>query len=101
MLSNEKQRILSKRGSAVVDARTNTIFIKDTPTALEEARKLIKQIDVPVRQVMIEARFVQAGDQFTRNLGGKLNFTGPSSLVPNGFTSGTGTGRQRQLAGAQ
>lgn len=99
MLSNEKQRILSKRGSAVVDPRTNTIFIKDTPAALEEARKLIKQIDVPVRQVMIEARFVQAGDQFTRNLGGKLNFTGPSSLVPNGFTSGTGTGGNVNLPG--
>jgi type IV pilus assembly protein PilQ len=92
MLSDEKQRILSKRGSAVVDARTNTIFIKDTPTALEEARKLIKQIDVPVRQVMIEARFVEAGDEFTRNLGGKLNFSGPSTLVPRGFSSGTGTG---------
>ncbi len=92
MLSNEKQRILSKRGSAVVDARTNTIFIKDTPTALEEARNLIKQIDIPVRQVMIEARFVEAGDQFTRTLGGKLNFSGPSTLVPRGFTTGTGTG---------
>lgn len=92
MLSNEKQRILSKRGSVVVDSRTNTLFIKDTPTALEEARKLIRQIDIPVRQVMIEARFVEAGDQFTRNLGGKLNFSGPSTLVPRGFTSGTGTG---------
>jgi type IV pilus assembly protein PilQ len=92
MLSNEKQRILSKRGSAVVDARTNTIFIKDTPSALEEARKLIKQIDIPVRQVMIEARFVEAGDQFTRTLGGKLNFSGPTTLLPRGFTTGTGTG---------
>jgi len=81
ILSNDKQRILSKRGSAVVDPRTNTLFIRDTPTRLEEARKLIKQIDVPVRQVMIEARFVSAGDSFTRTLGGKLNYTGPRSGV--------------------
>ena len=81
ILSNDKQRILSKRGSAVVDPRTNTLFIRDTPTRLEEARKLIKQIDVPVRQVMIEARFVSAGDSFTRTLGGKLNYSGPKSGV--------------------
>jgi len=82
--------MLSKRGSVVVDQRTNTIFVKDTPTVLEEVRKLIKQIDVPVRQVMIEARFVEAKEDFNRTLGGKLNFSGPSSLVPKGFTSGTG-----------
>ncbi len=99
MLSNEKQRILSKRGSAVVDDRTNTIFIKDTPTALEEARKLIKQIDVPVRQVMIEARFVEAGDKFTRTLGGKLNFTSPLSTVPPGYSGGTSSGGNVNLPG--
>jgi len=74
ILSNKDQRILSKRGSAVVDARTNTIFIQDTPSHLEEARKLIKQIDVPVRQVMIEARVVEASDQFSRNLGSRLGY---------------------------
>jgi len=82
--------MLSKRGSVVVDQRTNTVFVKDTPSVLEEVRKLIKQIDVPVRQVMIEARFVEAKEDFNRTLGGKLNFSGPSSLVPKGFTSGTG-----------
>ncbi|MBI3901693.1 MAG: type IV pilus secretin PilQ [Nitrosomonadales bacterium] len=92
MLTNEKQRILTKRGSAVVDTRTNTLFIKDTPTALEEARKLIKQIDVPVRQVMIEARFVEAKEEFNRTLGGKLGFKGPTSTIPKGFTSSTVTG---------
>ena len=74
ILSNKDQRILSKRGSAVVDPRTNTIFIQDTPSHLEEARKLIKQIDVPVRQVMIEARVVEASDQFSRNLGVRLGY---------------------------
>ena len=74
ILSNDKQRILSKRGSAVVDKRTNTLFIQDTPSHLEEARKLIKQIDVPVRQVMIEARVVEATDTWSRNLGVRLNY---------------------------
>ena len=74
MLSNDKQRILSKRGSAVVDKRTNTVFVQDTPTNLEGVRKLIKQIDVPVRQVMIEARVVEATDNFSKNLGVRLGY---------------------------
>ena len=74
LLSSDKQRILSKRGSAVVDARTNTLFIQDTPDRLEEARKLIKQVDVPVRQVMIEARIVEATDNFGKNLGVRLGY---------------------------
>lgn len=81
ILSNKDQRILSKRGSVVLDARTNTLFIKDTPSALEEARKMIKQIDVPVRQVMIEARFVEATDTFNQTLGGKLGFAGPNQGI--------------------
>lgn len=74
LLSGKDQRILSKRGSAVVDARTNTVFVQDTPAHLEEARKLIKQIDVPVRQVMIEARVVEASDRFGKNLGVRLGY---------------------------
>jgi type IV pilus assembly protein PilQ len=58
LLTNDKQKILTKRGSAVVDSRTNTIFIQDTPLGLDEARKIIKQLDVAVRQVVIEARFI-------------------------------------------
>jgi type IV pilus assembly protein PilQ len=73
-LSGGAQRILSKRGSAVVDARTNTVFVQDTPTRLEEVRRLIRQIDVPVRQVMIESRIVEATDTFSRNLGVRLGF---------------------------
>jgi len=78
LLTNAKQPILSKRGSAVSDPRTSTLFVQDTPSRLEEVRKIIKQVDVPVRQVMIEARFVSAGDSFNRTLGGKLSYTGPA-----------------------
>jgi type IV pilus assembly protein PilQ len=73
-LSTGTQRILSKRGSAVVDARTNTVFVQDTPTRLEEIRRLIRQIDIPVRQVMIESRIVEASDTFSRNLGVRLGY---------------------------
>src|SRR5690606_4698662 len=69
LLSDEKQRVLSKRGSVVVDERTNKVFVQDTVTRLEEVRKIIAQIDVPVRQVLIEARIVEADDRFSRNLG--------------------------------
>ena len=102
LLQNEKQRILSKRGSAIADQRTNTVFIQDTSARLEDADALIKQIDIPVRQVMIEARFVDARDTFTRNLGGKLGFTSPLPTgvpLPIGFTSGSGGSNNISLPG--
>jgi type IV pilus assembly protein PilQ len=84
MLTNDKQRMLSKRGSAVVDKRTNTVFVQDTPTYLEAARKLIKQIDVPIRQVMIEARVVVATDDFGKNLGVRLGYNSTDTFNVNG-----------------
>ena len=81
LLNSPNQKVLSKRGSAVVDARTNTVFVQDVPTRLEEVRKLIAQIDVPVRQVMIEARIVEASDTFSKNLGAKLGY---NERVPGG-----------------
>ena len=74
LLGNDKQRILSKRGSALTDVRTNTLFIQDVPSRLEEVRKLIAKIDVPVRQVLIEARIVEATDSFSKNLGARLGY---------------------------
>jgi type IV pilus assembly protein PilQ len=74
ILTDDKQRILSKRGSAVVDPRTNTLFIQDTPSRLEEIRRLIQKTDIPVRQVMIESRIVEALDTFSRNLGARLGY---------------------------
>lgn len=96
-------RILSKRGSAMADVRTNTLFVKDTPSRLEEVRKLLKQIDIPVRQVMIEARFVSAGDSFARSLGGKLGFTGPAVGPNAGFAVGgnTTTATRALIGGVQ
>jgi type IV pilus assembly protein PilQ len=65
-------RILSPRGSVVAEPRTNQLFVTDIPTKLEEVQGLISKLDVPVRQVMIEARIVEASDQFGKSLGVKL-----------------------------
>ena len=92
ILTDEKQRILSKRGSAVVDPRTNTLFIQDTPSRLEEIRRLIDKTDIPVRQVMIESRIVEALDTFSRNLGIRLGMNDLSGSGRAGQElSGTGT----------
>jgi type IV pilus assembly protein PilQ len=88
LLKSKETGLLSKRGSAVSDLRTNTLFVQDTPTRLEEVRNLIKQLDVPVRQVLIEARFVEAGDSFNRTLGGRLSYAGPGSTVAGGGFAG-------------
>jgi type IV pilus assembly protein PilQ len=66
--------ILSKRGSAVMDPRTNQLFVTDIPAKLDDIRKLIQRTDIASRQVLIEARIVEANDTFSRNLGAKLGF---------------------------
>ena len=75
IFTDDKQRILSKRGSAVLDERTNQVFVQDTPSKLDEVRGIISKIDIPVRQVMIEARVVEATDGFSRSLGTTSTFT--------------------------
>ncbi len=72
LLTNKDQKILSKRGTATIDERTNTLFIQDTGGRLEEARRLVQQLDVPVRQVLIEARIVIADDKWGRQLGARF-----------------------------
>jgi len=76
--------ILSKRGSVVSDPRTNQLFVQDIPSRMDAVRKMVNQLDIPVRQVQIEARIVEAGDNFTRTLGARLgyNVTDPSGSSP-------------------
>ena len=81
LLTDGKQSVLSKRGSAMSDARTNKLFVQDTGSRLEEVRKLLTQLDVAVRQVLIEARIVEADDRFSRNLGAKLGYNDVRSTV--------------------
>jgi len=61
--------MLSPRGSFVVDERTNTLILKDTEDSINSIKRLIAQVDKPVKQVLIEARIVEASDNFTRELG--------------------------------
>jgi len=65
-------RILSPRGSVIFETRTNQLFVSDVPSKLEEIQAMITKIDIPVRQVLIEARIVIADDKFGRSLGVKL-----------------------------
>lgn len=81
-------RILSTRGSVIFEARTNQLFVSDVPTKLQEVQDMIAKIDVPVRQVQIEARVVIANDTFGRSLGVKLGVSGIG--VTNGFNVGGG-----------
>ena len=106
LISNDKQKILSKRGSSNFDLRTNMLFVKDVPSSLEEVRKLIRLVDVPVRQVLIEARFVEAGETFNQTLGGRLAYNGPTVAQGGGFSGfglaslGSAAGGSLNLPGA-
>jgi type IV pilus assembly protein PilQ len=86
-------RILSPRGSVISESRTNQLFVNDIPSKLEEIQTLISKIDVPVRQVLIESRIVEADETFGRSLGVKLgasDLRGVRGGVP-GYGIGGGT----------
>ncbi len=83
-------RLLSPRGSIVAEPRTNQLFVSDIPSKLEEIQALITKIDIPVRQVLIEARIVEANDKFGRSLGIKLGVADARGL--NGGVPGYSVG---------
>ncbi len=91
ILSDPKQKILSKRGNAVLDARTNTIFVQDTPKYLEQVQAIINKTDVPVKQVMIESRLVIADDKYSKQLGARF---GVSQVGTTNGNIRTGIGGQ-------
>ena len=89
--------VLSKRGSASVDARTNVLIVQDTPTKLDQVRALINRIDISVKQVLIEARVVIADDNFSRQLGARFGIgAGISSNGRNIGITGTPLGDPNQ-----
>ncbi len=91
--------VLSKRGSAVIDPRTNQLFVTDIASKLDEVRKLVQQTDIASRQVLIEARIVEANDTFSRNLGVKLGF-GVQKPSPGGNNRFEAGGQQNADADA-
>lgn len=82
------ESILSERGSVAIDDRTNTLLVKDTASNIERVRQLVSQLDVPVRQLLIESRIVIASDNFTRNLG--VKFTQVSGGSSSSATNNSG-----------
>ncbi len=80
--------LLSARGSATVDARTNVVMIRDTAGILLEARKMIAKLDVPVQQVLIESRIVVANSNFSKDLGVRFGYSRSGSI--DGMSVGVG-----------
>ncbi|MDR3370022.1 type IV pilus secretin PilQ [Rhodoferax sp.] len=73
--SSNNARLLTPRGSVISEARTNQLFVTDIPSKLEQVQQLIAKLDIPARQVLIEARIVEASDTFGKSLGVKLGAT--------------------------
>ena len=94
--SGASTRFLSERGSAIAEPRTNQLFVTDTPAKLEEVRQLLLTLDVAVRQVMIEARIVEASDTFGRSLGVRLG--GTDLRAGRGGDGGYGIGGNNRVA---
>jgi len=88
--------MLSDRGSIAVDDRTNTLLIQDTAERLQDVRRMVRTLDVPIKQVLIESRIVVVNDNFSRDLGIRLGVTaadwnGNRTLVTSGSGNGTDT----------
>jgi len=83
-------KLLSERGSVGIDERTNTLLVQDTADRLQDIRRLVRTLDIPIRQVLIETRIVVVNDDFTRALGVRLGFTGVRSNSSDGIISITG-----------
>lgn len=93
--SRASTRMLSERGAVSQEQRTNQLFVKDVPSVLEQVAAMIAKLDIPVRQVMIEARMVEANDTWGQSLGVRLGIgTGAGDLSP---TSRVGSANGRDI----
>jgi type IV pilus assembly protein PilQ len=84
LISDPKQPLLSKRGSVVVDPVTNTMFVKDIDTSLAKIQEILTKVDVSARQVLIEARIVNADEGFSKSLGAKFGIVKNNVLQTSG-----------------
>jgi type IV pilus assembly protein PilQ len=98
--SANTSRLLSLRGTVLSEPRTNQLFVSDIPSKLEEVQAMIARIDIASRQVMIEARIVEASDNFGRSLGIKLGATSQSAFHVGG-SEYVGVGGDYNQVGAQ
>ena len=99
ILKSDENRLLSERGQVTVDDRTNTLLVRDTAAKLEDIRRLLDKLDVPVRQVLIESRVVIANDDFVKDVGVRFGFNRGNTFGDNfvvvgggvdGYLEGTG-----------
>jgi len=97
-----KDSMLSPRGSLSIDERTNTLLVQDTSDKLSDIRRLVQTLDVPVKQVLIEARIVIVSDTFERDLGARLGITGFTTAGPGSLisVSGNNLGTDSMLSSA-
>jgi type IV pilus assembly protein PilQ len=99
--AGDKGSMMSERGSIGVDDRTNTLLVQDTAERLQDIRRMVRTLDIPIKQVLIESRIVVVNDDFSRDLGVRLGVTGFNE--DNGdliVTSGTGTGTDTMINSA-
>jgi type IV pilus assembly protein PilQ len=89
-------RLLSNRGSAIAEPRTNQLFVTDIASKLDQVRQMLEKIDVPVRQVLIEARIVEATNDFGKSLGVKLG--GVDMRAQQGGNGGYSIGGENRVA---
>lgn len=80
LIKDKQNSLLSKDGKVSVDIRTNTIWIQDTGSKIEEVRELVKKLDVPVKQVLIEARIVEVTKDFAQDIGIRWGVSRPPAL---------------------
>ena len=94
--------MLSPRGSLSIDERTNTLLVQDTADKLTDIRRLVQTLDVPVKQVLIEARIVIVSDTFERDLGARLGLSGFTTAGSGSLVtlSGTNVGTDSMLSSA-
>ena len=93
--------MLSDRGSIGVDDRTNTLLVQDTAERLQDIRRMVRTLDIPIKQVLIESRIVVVNDDFSRDLGIRLGVTGFSEDNNNLMvTSGSGSGTDTMIGSA-
>jgi len=87
LLKSSDTTLLSERGMATTDERTNTLLVQDTAAKLAEIRKLIARLDVPVRQVLIESRVVVANKNFSRDIGVNMSVSKDTTYNGDHFLS--------------
>ena len=85
--ANQNNSLLSDRGSVAIDERTNTLLLQDTSERLSDIRRLVSTLDIPVRQVLIEARIVIVNDDYSRDLGVRF---GANAAFDHGGSDGAG-----------